>query len=201
VRQSQLADRLEAEIPSPGLASPGSQLAVPILARAQLLGVLYVEDTQESQFGYDEEDALVAVAQHIGLAAQLAGQSTGEEAKRTRRHLRAAQPAGQPISIRHFAADETIFVDDNYLIKGVAGAILWKLLREFQASARSEFTNRELRLDASLPLPDLSTNLEARLILLKRRLQERCPDLAIESTGRGRFRLRVARPLRLLEAE
>ena len=200
VRQSQLADRLEAEIPAPGLASPGSQLAVPIVARAQLLGVLYVEDAQESQFGYDEEDALVAVAQHLGLAAQLAGQSAEGEAQRPRRQARPTQPSGPPMVIRHYPADETIFVDDNYLIKGVAGAILWKLLREFQTSARNEFTNRELRLDATLPLPDLSTNLEARLILLKRRLQERCPDLAIESTGRGRFRLRVARPVKLLEA-
>lgn len=199
LRDSQLADRLEAEIPAPGLPAPGSQLAVPIVARAQLLGVLYVEDPRESQFGYDEEDALVAIAQHLGLAAQLLVQAGEADAQRAQ--ARAEAPAGRPMTIRHYRADETIFVDDNYLIKGVAGAILWKLLREFQASARTEFTNRELRLDATLPLPDLSTNLEARLILLKRRLADRCPDLGLESAGRGRLRLRVARPLQLVEAE
>ena len=201
LREAQLADRLEAEIPAPGLATPGSQLAVPIVFRDRLLGVLYVEDARESQFGYDEEDALVAIAQHLGLAAQLLGQPAPGAAQRTRRHVRAEPPAGRPMTIRHYAAAQTIFVDDNYLIKGVAGAILWKLLREFEQSGRSEFTNRELRLDASLPLPDLSTNLEARLILLKRRLAERCPDLAIESAGRGRFRLRVSRPIQLLQTE
>ena len=105
------------------------------------------------------------------------------------------------MAIRHYCADDTIFVDEHYLIKGVAGAILWKLLSEYATNARCDFSNRELRLDAALPLPDLSSNLEARLILLKRRLAERCPDLGIESTGRGRFRLRVARPVKLMEAQ
>ena len=201
VRQTHLADRLEAEIPAPGLAVPGSQLAVPIVARDQLLGVLYVEDERDSQFGYDEEDAFVAVAQHLGLAALLLLASSAEGAVQlARRQSQEAALVGRPMMVRHYAADETIFVDDNYLIKGVAGAILWKLLREFLEHGRSEFTNRELRLDSSLPLPDLSTNLEARLILLKRRLAERCPDLAIDSCGRGRFRLRVARPVKLVEA-
>jgi len=201
MRQSQLADRLEAEIPTPGLAAPGSQLAVPIVFRDQLLGVLYAEDAQDSRFGYDQEDALVAIAQHLGLAAQLLGQSGRDPAARVRKTAPAAEPAGKPMTVRHYAEGDTIFVDDNYLIKGVAGAILWKLLREFAQHGRSEFTNRELRLDASLPLPDLSTNLEARLILLRRRLAERCPDLAIAGCGRGRFKLCVARPVRLLEAD
>ena len=64
---------------------------------------------------------------------------------------------------------------------------------------RSEFTNRELRLDPSIRLPELSENLEARLILLQRRLGERCDFLGIEKTGRGRFRMRVARPVQLQE--
>jgi len=200
VRHSSLADRLEAEIPAPGLTQPGSQLAVPITVRGRLLGVLYLEHAAESEFGYDEEDAVVAMAQHLGLAAHMVGQSSERTIERRKPPVDASPPAGQPMAIRHYAADDTIFVDDSYLIKGVAGAILWKLLREFTTTARSEFTNRELRLDPTLPLPGLSSNLEARLILLQRRLAERCPALAIEKTGRGRFRLRASRPVHLLES-
>jgi predicted pyridoxine 5'-phosphate oxidase superfamily flavin-nucleotide-binding protein len=42
VRESELAAKLETEIPLPGLPEPCSHLAVPILAGARLLGVLYV---------------------------------------------------------------------------------------------------------------------------------------------------------------
>ncbi|HMN44322.1 MAG TPA: GAF domain-containing protein [Povalibacter sp.] len=200
VRASQLADRLEAEIPSPGLPAPGSQLAVPITARGQLLGVLYLEHPAESQFGYDEEDAVVTMAQHLGLAAWMLGQTAAASTERPRAKRHEPAPQGATMAIRHYPADDTLFVDDDYLIKGVAGAILWKLLRDYTGKSRQEFTNRELRLDPTLPLPDLSSNLEARLILLQRRLAERCPCLGIEKTGRGRFRLRVSRPLQLLEA-
>lgn len=201
IRESQLADRLEAEIPSPGLPSPGSQLAVPITARSQLLGVLYLEHPADSQFGYDEEDAVVTMAQHLGLAAYMLGHTATAATERPRARGREPAPSGAPVVVRHYATDDTIFVDEDYLIKGVAGAILWKLLREYTDRGRQEFTNRELRLDPTLPLPDLSSNLEARLILLQRRLAERCPCIGIEKTGRGRFRLRIARPLKLLEAE
>jgi hypothetical protein len=101
--------------------------------------------------------------------------------------------------VRRYVENDSIFVGEDYLIKGVAGAILWRLLRAHLEDGRSEHSNRELRLDPAIRLPDLSENLEARLILLQRRLEERCPELQIEKTGRGRFRFNVRRPVQLAE--
>ncbi|HWU84876.1 MAG TPA: GAF domain-containing protein, partial [Rhodocyclaceae bacterium] len=89
------------------------------------------------------------------------------------------------------------FLDDDYLIKGVAGAIFWRLVQDYAQSGRDSFSNRELRLDPGLKLPALGDNLEARLLLLQRRLAERRACVQMERTGRGRFRLQVQRPLQL----
>jgi hypothetical protein len=210
---------LETEIPFPGLADAGSQLAVPLLSGDRLLGVLYVESPVEERFTYQDEDAFVVLASHLALSidglARAADQACELPPATVPASLRPHAPAtsqaarstaasgvetlGGTIQIRHFPHDHSLFVDNEYLIKGVAGAICWKLLREHAESGRADFTNRELRLDTSLRLPEVTDNLDARLILLQRRLAERCPLLAIEKTGRGRFRLVVSRPLQLVE--
>ena len=100
--------------------------------------------------------------------------------------------------IRHYARDDSVFVDDEYLIKGVAGAILWTLVNDLTQRGRSEFTTRELRLaGGDLRLPQVQDNLGVRLLLLQRRLAERACGIASERIGRGRFRLRAQRPLQL----
>jgi len=79
----------------------------------------------------------------------------------------------------------------------VAGSIFWTLVRDHVAHQRTTFNNRELRLDPRIKLPGLSDNLEARLVLLGRRLVEREACVRMEKTGRGRFRLCVERALHL----
>jgi hypothetical protein len=48
-----------------------------------------------------------------------------------------------------------------------------------------------------MELPDINDNLEARLILLRRRLEDQCGFIHIVKTGRGRFRLNVDREIAL----
>ena len=187
------------EIPYPGLAQPRSQLAVPVLAAGRLLGVLFVESPDDMRFGYEDEDMLVAMAGQLGATMELV-QVAGDAVEAA---PVAAEPepaaSGEPLHLRRFGGTDSVFVGDDYLIKGVAGAILWKLLRDYAGQGRCDFSNRELRLEPSIRLPDVTDNLEARLVLLRRRLAEQCPAIRIEKTGRGRFRLHVERPVVLTE--
>ena len=195
------AEALETEIPIPGLADSGSQIAVPLILptarKSRLLGILYLESPKDMRFGYEEEDALVALADYLALAIELHNQSA--EAVETNNAIQpeSVKVQGALVTVRHYAVDHSVFIGSDYLIKGVAGAIIWKLLCAYAELKRTEFSNRELRLDPALRLPDISDNLEARLVLLQRRLAERCTFIAIEKTGRGRFRLNISRPLQL----
>lgn len=198
-QRSEYKGMLETEIPFPGLAHSRSQLAVPIIAGTRLVGVLYVESGEDLRFSYDDEDMLVTAAALLGLAIRSLQETAENQHEAPLPTGSVAPVAGLPVTIRHYAADDSVFTGDDYLIKGVAGAIMWKLLRDYTFANRTEFNNRELRLDSSIRLPDVSDNLEARLILLQRRLAERCDFLGIEKTGRGRFRICVRRPVQLLD--
>jgi hypothetical protein len=195
--QRGLGDLLETAIPFPGLAAPGSQLAVPIPGAREPIGVLFVESPADMRFSHADEDALVALATQVGglFRLFLAELELGEETQPA-----AGQPPhleGAPLRVRHYPANDSVFLGDDYLIKGVAGSILWTLLKDHQALGRTQFSNRELRADPRVRLPDQSDNLEARLVLLHRRLAEHQACVQMEKTGRGRFRLVVDRPLEL----
>lgn len=185
------------EIPYPGLAAPESQIAVPVVSGGRLLGVIFAESAEPMRFRYEDEDALAIVADRLGSLIRLVQQG-GEQ----RPSAAAPPPApdARTVVVRHYPADDSVFLDHDYLIKGVAGAIFWKLVRE-HAGGRVEFTNRELRLDPALKLPEHAENLEARLVLLERRLRERGGAIRIEKSGRGRFRLGVACALTLEQVD
>ncbi len=196
---------LETEIPLPGLAQSRSQLAVPIEAFGRLIGVLFADSDTDMRFGYDDEDALVALAGQLGTAIHvLQHEAEGEGEPAASGAADTAQPGARspissaaPLRIRHFCENDSVFLGDEYLIKGVAGAIFWALAQDYVNAGRTLFSNRELRLDPRIRLPELSDNLEARLILLQKRLDERSAGVRLEKAGRGRFRLAVARALTL----
>jgi len=175
------------EIPFPGLAAPSSQIAVPIVGGGRTLGVLFAESEETMRFGYDDEDALALVAGHLGTLIMLLPPE--EAAPQPPAPEPEPAPAEAAVTVRHYVSDDSVFLDHDYLIKGVAGAILWRLVREYAKSGRTDFTTRELRLDRTLRLPEFAENLDARLVLLRKRLDERGACIRIEKCGRGRFRL------------
>jgi hypothetical protein len=197
-RDHGLAGSAATEIPYPGLAAPESQIALPVLSRGGTLGVLFAESAEPMRFRYDDEDALALVADRLGELIQSLQQDEAAVASNVA-PPRPATASGRPIVVRRYRADDSIFLDHDYLIKGVAGAIFWKVVREHVGTGRVEFTNRELRLDPALRLPEHAENLEARLVLLQRRLGERGSAIRIEKCGRGRFRLAVPGALTLEE--
>jgi hypothetical protein len=184
-------------IPLPGLEHARSVAAVPLVTRNEVAGALYLESDRTGTFGPHTEPLLRVVATHLAAALR------GFDSDARDRPSPGASPtvSGPPLRVTYYHADDSVFVDDRYVVKGVPGRILWKLLREHRSDGRTTFTNRELRLDERLGLPPGSDNLEARLLVLRKRLAGGQFGLELERVGRGRLELRAAGPLELSEVE
>jgi adenylate cyclase len=198
VRRELEASGVEApghEVPLPGLEKPGSQLAAPAMVLGQLVGVIAVESSRPIAFSEDDESILRIVASLVASAIEIDNER--ERAAEATPPPAAPQPTAGVTRVRFFPVDGSTFLDGDYLIKGVAGRLLWALLGHHVKEGRVAFTNRELRLDPTLELPEFRDNFESRLILLKRRLDEREAPIRIRKTSRGAFELDVSTSLQL----
>lgn len=171
---------------------------MPLVAHNELLGVLCLQSAKSGRFLADDERAVQIIARHLAASmAMLRRRDAAEHEAMPSRRVTA--PSAMTSVAKHYVADDSIFIDDVYLIKGVAGRIFWKLLQHFDRTGRVDFSNKEIRLDGSLQLPDFKDNLEARLILLRHRLKDRSDVVSLVPAGRGRLYLEVHRKLTLEE--
>ncbi len=195
------ATALAPEIPLPGLADATSQVAIPLMVCDDLVGVLALECSDGRAFANWHEAFLQVLGNQIAMAMERLAERGDDEDDRP------APPSVTPAatapgrSFVFYRNDDCVFVDDEYLIRNVPGKILWKLLRVHRDEGRTEFSNRELRLDPSLGLPPIKDNLESRLILLRKRLEQKCPEVRVVPAGRGRFTLEVRCRVEMTERE
>jgi len=200
----------EERISLPGLANPASQLGIPLVVRDELVGVLCIESNEVYRFHEEDRAYLEVLGGYLAIAIQnaLLRERTEEPdmpsavppaaPKQEPSHAPAASKHRAHIEVAYYASEACILVDGEYLVRSLPAKILWKLLREREESGSEEFTNRRLRLDKSLELPEVKDNLESRLILLRRRLDERCPEIRLVQSGRGRFRLAIDTQIELV---
>lgn len=185
-------------IPLPGLATPESQLGIPLLVRGELVGVLCIESDEQYRFHEQDKVSIELLGSYLAIAIQnmqLHERAEGDEESASPASAPAAAQAApvRPSAVTHrvtyYASDDLIMVNGEYLIRSLPARILWKLLTAREREGRTAFTNRELRLDKTLNLPEIRDNLESRLLLLRRRLEQKCPDIRLVSLARGRFAL------------
>jgi len=172
------ADELTPVAPAIGLENVQAQLALPLLAGDRLVGVLALESCDPLRFDEWDEAFLQILGNQIAMGLEQLGD--------------AQAPADSGAPSRHFVYyrnDDCIFVDDEYLIRNVPARILWKLLRTHADEGRTEFSNRELRLDPRLGLLEIKDNLASRMSLLLKRLEEKCFGVRIVPSRRGHFEL------------
>jgi adenylate cyclase len=189
-------------VPLPGLENPSSQLGVPLMVRGELIGVLCIESETPYRFHEEDKTSIELLGSYLAVAIQnmqLRDDEDDDAAEAAQPPMR--EPTGARRDLVFYREEEVVMLDGEYLIRSLPARILWKLLRTHQQEGRCEFTNRELRLDKSLGLPDFKDNLETRLLLLRRRLDEKAGGIRLVPTGRGRFALEVAGDFELVERE
>ncbi len=194
--ETETAENATRTVTFPRLATVMSQIAVPMAARGAVAGVLFVESDERLAFREEDEATLEILASQAATALRASErEAAASEPRQVCLHPESV--AGREIRVVHHRFDDSVFVDGVYIVKGVAGTLLRMMLEWHLSEGRSEFTNREMRLAAGNRMPEIKDNLETRLLLLRRRLEEKRAAIRIVRVDRGRVRLEAEGPLML----
>jgi adenylate cyclase len=166
-------------------------LTVPLVFHDRLLGMLAFE-AEELNLGIWHETVLKILADQLALGLERLAVMVSPVGKSP------ISRSSSPHVFAFHAESESMFLDDQYLVRSIPGKILWRVLGLFAAEGRRRFSNKELRVDSSIGLPRNNANLESRLSLLRRRLAEKCPKVRLLPTSRGQFELSLDCPIELL---
>jgi adenylate cyclase len=164
-----------------------------MIAGGEVRGLIFAEAEERLAFSPAVTQAVELVAAQLGSLAAL----SEAEADPDPTIASPSKPPGRKgigktiLKIEYHAYDDSVFINHDYIIKGVPGRLLWRMLGQHVRDGRTEFTNREFRLDPAMKLPDFKDNLETRLLLLDRRLAEKACPVQIRRVGRGRLALVV----------
>lgn len=190
VKKTLIDQATDDRIALPGLANPAAQTAVPIQSFGELQGVLFVESETKSY--WNRRDLLILSVFANILALGLRSFANTLDVIRPL-NLELKKEDEKPIewNFRYVDEEDVIFVNNNYLIKNIPAKILRYLIESYCHHGRTEFSNMELRAEKNLQLPDYKDNLEARLILLRKRLEDQDSGIRLISTGRGKFKITI----------
>lgn len=181
---------------TPALGDAQSRIAVPVPVNGRVRGVLLTESPERMAFCSDDEFGMSIIASQVGsMQAALEALQGAEQTETPPGWALPSEGARTPVL--YYAYDDSIFIDGQYVIKGIAGRLLHYMITQYQVLGRSEFSNKEIRLETMLRLPTMKDNLETRLILLRRRLETRKFPVRLVAAGRGRVTLQVRGELEL----
>lgn len=116
-----------------------------------------------------------------------------------RRHLEMIKSLEKRLVFEYWDRDESITLNGEHLTKGVPAKILRHILLAVR-EGRSEFEYREFKRDFEISMGQKNSNFEVRFYRLIEKLEEKCAELRIERAERGRFNVRIACPMELVDA-